>query len=150
MPRADLEPEGRRRGDHPHRRRPRGRCTMMTSADAKAFARIQHAGQVDKVGAPYVEHLERVAFAAEHRAQQARDLSLAVDPDAVVQAAWLHDVIEDTPVTADELRGAGYAAAVVEMGELRVEARHDPGQELVAGVPVRDPGQPQLLDQPVL
>src|SRR4051794_28387272 len=103
-----------------------GRCTMMTSADAKAFARIQHAGQVDKVGAPYVEHLERVAFAAEHRAQQARDLGLAVDPDAVVQAAWLHDVIEDTPVTADELRGAGYAAAVVEMVELLTKP---PGRE---------------------
>ncbi|MGH1571102.1 hypothetical protein ACRAWG_10915 [Methylobacterium sp. P31] len=37
----------------------------MTSADAKAFARLHHVGQVDEIGQPVFEHLERIAFAAE-------------------------------------------------------------------------------------
>ena len=90
----------------------------MTSADAKAFARVQHAGQSDRVGAPYIEHLGRVAAAAEMRARHAQQAGLDLDPEAVAQAAWLHDVIEDTGTTADDLRRLGYAEPVVAMVEL--------------------------------
>lgn len=49
---------------------------------AKALAYRAHAGQVDKAGRPYIEHVSRVAA--------------AVSDDPVAEAvAWLHDVIED-------------------------------------------------------
>lgn len=49
---------------------------------AKALAIRAHAGQVDKAGRPYIEHVGRVAA--------------AVSDDPVAEAvAWLHDVAED-------------------------------------------------------
>jgi len=49
---------------------------------AKALAYRAHAGQVDKAGRPYIEHVARVAA--------------AVSDDPVAEAvAWLHDVLED-------------------------------------------------------
>jgi (p)ppGpp synthase/HD superfamily hydrolase len=44
-------------------------------------------------GQPYTEHLERVA---------AR-VAGATDDAAAIAAAWLHDVVEDTPCTHDEI-----------------------------------------------
>lgn len=49
---------------------------------AKALAYRAHAGQVDKAGRPYIEHVARVAA------------SVSDDPDAEA-VAWLHDVKED-------------------------------------------------------
>lgn len=49
---------------------------------AKELAYRAHAGQVDKAGRPYIEHVARVAAA------------VADDPKAEA-VAWLHDVIED-------------------------------------------------------
>ncbi|MBP2302242.1 HD domain-containing protein [Azospirillum picis] len=63
------------------------------------FAKALHHGQVDKAGAPYWMHLERVA----------RRLA-GLFPDATkaqLQAALLHDAIEDAGATADDLRAAG-------------------------------------------
>lgn len=51
---------------------------------AKALAYRAHAGQVDKAGRPYIEHVARVAAA------------VADDPEAEA-VAWLHDVLEDAP-----------------------------------------------------
>lgn len=82
---------------------------MMTSADAKAFARLHHVGQADEIGRSVSAHLERVAFAAERRARHAEDTGLPVMADEVTQAAWLHDVLETPSATAGELRSAGFA-----------------------------------------
>ncbi len=49
---------------------------------AKDLAHRAHAGQVDKAGRPYIEHVARVAAA------------VSDDPEAEA-VAWLHDVIED-------------------------------------------------------
>lgn len=58
----------------------------MTAADlvsrARDLAHRAHAGQVDKAGRPYIEHVARVAAA------------VADDPEAEA-VAWLHDVLED-------------------------------------------------------
>ncbi|WP_407530123.1 phosphohydrolase, partial [Methylobacterium oryzisoli] len=64
--------------------------------------------------------------AAATRAQHAQQTGLGLSPDAVAQAAWLHDVIEDTETTADDLRRAGYAEPVIEMIELLSKP---PGQQ---------------------
>ncbi len=55
---------------------------------AKQLAHRAHAGQVDKAGRPYIEHVARVA-AADY-------------PEAEV-VAWLHDVLEDAPRYASDL-----------------------------------------------
>ncbi|MCT1448713.1 HD domain-containing protein [Brevibacterium casei] len=83
-------------------------------ARAEAVAREAHRGQVDKAGLDYIDHPRRVAA-------NARAALVAVDlgddeSTAVVAAAWLHDVVEDTSVTEDDLRGdfpAGVVDAVI-------------------------------------
>lgn len=67
--------------------------------EALEFAKILHHGQVDKAGAPYWMHLERVARRLVERFPDATKAQL--------QAALLHDAIEDAGVTPDDLRGAG-------------------------------------------
>lgn len=66
---------------------------------ARRIATQAHRGQVDKAGAPYIGHPERVAAAG--------------GDERVVAAAWLHDVVEDTDVTPDDLRAAGIPDDVV-------------------------------------
>lgn len=87
---------------------------MLTSQEislAHGIAVGAHAGQLDKIKAPYIEHPEMVASLV----QLLPDFT-AADPstqEAAVCAAWLYDVIEDTPVTADELAAAGLSPEVV-------------------------------------
>jgi (p)ppGpp synthase/HD superfamily hydrolase len=69
-------------------------------AIARRIATNAHAGQKDKNGVDYIEHPRRVAG----RLQQ-------LDEQAV---AWLHDVVEDTAVTEDDLREQGVDEAIVE------------------------------------
>lgn len=70
---------------------------------AQLVATIAHQGQVDKVGAPYIEHPTRVAEA----------VCAAVGDGPAVQAAFLHDVVEDTQVTLDDLLVLGFSTEVV-------------------------------------
>ncbi|HYD19177.1 MAG TPA: HD domain-containing protein [Patescibacteria group bacterium] len=67
--------------------------------DATGFAAMKHAKQVRKYsGDPYLTHLMRVA-------QKLESLEVYFPvTDEMLQAAVLHDVIEDTDCTADELR----------------------------------------------
>ncbi|QFZ17266.1 HD domain-containing protein [Saccharothrix syringae] len=71
----------------------------FTVDDAIRIARDAHAGQVDKSGHPYIGHPLRVMA--------------GVSGDHARMAAVLHDVVEDTSVTADDLLAAGCPAAVV-------------------------------------
>ncbi|MEE2044983.1 HD domain-containing protein, partial [Nocardiopsis tropica] len=73
----------------------------MTLDQASRLAWSVHAGQVDRAGRPYSEHVFAV-----------RDL-LAPHGVHAQMAGVLHDVLEDTPVTADDLRGRGCPEAVV-------------------------------------
>lgn len=85
---------------------------------AEHLAAKAHAAQRDKGGKPYIGHLERVAQAAEQRALRALADGLDIEPDEVAQAGWLHDIIEDTPITATDLRAQGFSERVVEMVEI--------------------------------
>ena len=92
---------------------------MPTNSDAHTFAAAAHAGQRDTVGQPFIRHVNRVAGAAATRAQHARERDeLRIEPDDVIQAAYLHDVLEDTPTTADDLQRAGFSETVIEMVRL--------------------------------
>ena len=67
---------------------------------ALEIAEHAHAGQVDKGGTPYIEHPKHVAA--------------CMHTEMETCAALLHDVVEDTSVTLDDLRGAGMPDAVVD------------------------------------
>jgi (p)ppGpp synthase/HD superfamily hydrolase len=75
----------------------------MTLERAIEIAAQVHTGQVDKAGQPYILHPLR--------------LMLAVSSTEARMAAVLHDVVEDTTVTLDELRAAGFPATVLEAVE---------------------------------
>ena len=73
----------------------------LTLEQASELAARAHAGQVDKAGRPYVEHVYAV-----------RDL-LAAHGERAQVAGVLHDVLEDTDLTADDLRARGCPEEVV-------------------------------------
>lgn len=68
---------------------------MKRIRDAFALAREAHAPQKRKTGEPYILHPIAVALIA------AQELSLGANP---VIAAFLHDVVEDTDYTIDDIR----------------------------------------------
>ncbi|MCC2314193.1 HD domain-containing protein [Cellulomonas xiejunii] len=86
---------------------------------ARQIAKDAHRGQLDKAGAPYIGHPARVAG---HAAAAGGD-------ERVVAAAWLHDVVEDTDVTPDDLRAAGIpddvVAAVVALSKVPGQSVED-------------------------
>jgi hypothetical protein len=67
---------------------------------AERVAAAAHDGQFDKSGVPYITHPQRVA-------------SSLVGDTLAHATAWLHDVIEDTPITAEDLLVRGIPVEVV-------------------------------------
>jgi len=76
---------------------------MSTLERAIAIAATAHTGQVDKAGQPYILHPLRVM--------------LRVEGDNERIAAVLHDVVEDTEVTLEQLRSEGFSTEVLEAVE---------------------------------
>jgi len=72
---------------------------MPNLEDAILLAAQAHLGQKDKNGQPYILHPLRVML----RLESARERIVGV----------LHDVIEDTPTTLDDLRARGYPEDLV-------------------------------------
>ncbi len=81
---------------------------MEEKTAAERIARHAHAEQVDLQGKPYVDHLERVAKAVE---------AMGGTPE-MVEAAWLHDVMEDHGYSAAQLLGMGVSGAAVRLVEI--------------------------------
>ena len=82
--------------------------------EAIHFAVRSHAGMFRKGGAPYIVHpLEVAAIAA----------TMTVDED-VLCAAVLHDVVEDTDATLDDIREA-FGDRVAELVRSETEDKHD-------------------------
>ena len=82
--------------------------TPLTSAAAN-LAQKAHAGQVDRAGEPYINHPLTVAE--------------SMDTEEATCVAFLHDVLEDSDFTADDLRAIGMSEEVVAAVELLT---HDP------------------------
>jgi hypothetical protein len=72
----------------------------MNLEKAIAIAVEAHAGQADKAGQPYILHPLRVM--------------MRCGSDDAKTVAVLHDVVEDTGMTLDALRQAGFSDAIVE------------------------------------
>ncbi|KQX27539.1 phosphohydrolase [Streptomyces sp. Root63] len=103
-----------------------------TVAEVDALASAAHAGQVDKIGVPYIKHVRAVAA------------GLAPFGDHLVMAGLLHDVIEDTDWTAERLREAGVPDHVVALVEAVTNERGVPYEEKVARITGRGRGAVRL------
>lgn len=91
---------------------------------ARTIAERAHAGQVDKAGRPYIGHPAHVAA--------------SVEGDKAKAVAWLHDVVEDTPATLDDLRAAGIDDEVLAALELLTHDKTVPYMEYVAAIKEND------------
>ncbi|MDC8016203.1 HD domain-containing protein [Tahibacter soli] len=99
---------------------------MSTLERAIEIAARAHAGQTDKAGAPYILHPLRLMLA--QRGTHER------------MAAVLHDVVEDTSLTFDDLAREGFPAEVIAAvraltklpGEDRIAAAHRAAADPVA------------------
>ena len=87
---------------------------------ACTIARKAHAGQIDKAGAPYIGHPAHVAS--------------QVEGDKAKAVAWLHDVVEDTPLTLDDLRAAGIDDDVIDALKLLTHDKSVPYMDYAANL----------------
>lgn len=71
---------------------------------ASALATIAHRGQLDKVGAAYIDHPARVAERFDWRNEPVHHA-----------AAWLHSVMEDSDITQRDLLEAGIRSEIVDI-----------------------------------
>lgn len=72
---------------------------MSTIEKAIEIAAREHAGDTDKAGTPYIFHPLRLMF--------------TVTTPFEKMAAVLHDVVEDTPISLDDLRNEGFHPDVI-------------------------------------
>ncbi len=77
-----------------------------------------HKGQKDKYGMPYLLHPIRVMQRVENETEQC--------------AALLHDVVEDSPTTLDDLREEGFPERVVELVDLLSRREDESYAEYIA------------------
>ena len=95
------------------------RYTPLTQK-ALAICFDAHKDQRDKSGAPYVFH----PF---HLAEQ-------LESEAEICVALLHDVVEDTHYTIDDLRAAGFPEEVLEAIALMTHDKAEPYMDYVARI----------------
>jgi (p)ppGpp synthase/HD superfamily hydrolase len=77
-----------------------GERNMATLDRAILIAAQAHLGQRDKSGAPYILHPLRIM--------------MRMESEAAMIAAALHDVVEDSDWTIEQLRGEGFSEEVLE------------------------------------
>ncbi|MEW2633386.1 HD domain-containing protein [Streptomyces sp. NPDC048389] len=77
----------------------------LTLAEIEAIARAAHAGQQDKAGRPYAEHIAAVAEGVRTRG----------GGEDQVAAGWLHDTVEDGVLSRAWLEGAALPKSVKDM-----------------------------------
>jgi (p)ppGpp synthase/HD superfamily hydrolase len=83
-----------------------------TASDAQTVATVVHQDQVDKAGRPYIEHLARVVAGVLRLSEGCPSWS-DLERDEAVQAAWLHDVVEDTSYGFGHLAKEGFSDNVL-------------------------------------
>lgn len=91
----------------------------LTLDQVEALAREAHAGQTDKAGRPYAEHLAAVARGVRERGGSEEQIA----------AAWLHDAVEDDRLTAGWLAAA---ALPPETKDMVLALTKRPGEDLAA------------------
>ncbi|MFI8965664.1 HD domain-containing protein [Streptomyces sp. NPDC053493] len=98
----------------------------LSLAEIEAIAVAAHAGQTDKAGRPYAEHLRAVADGVRERGGS----------PAQIAAAWLHDAVEDDALSETWLAGAalpdGTKAMVLALTKRPGEALEDYTRRILA------------------
>lgn len=79
---------------------------MDSILDALNFATAAHSGQVDKLGVPYIEHPKTVAQIL--TISPAFHMLNSVQKITALESAYLHDVVEDTDFSLNDLRFHGF------------------------------------------
>ena len=87
---------------------------------AMKIAYKAHEGQADVLGTPYIFHPARVGA--------------AFDTEAEVCVGLLHDVIEDTEVTIEDLRKAGFTEDILKALSLLTHEKSVPYMDYVAAI----------------
>ncbi|MGW5424963.1 HD domain-containing protein [Streptomyces sp. NPDC003943] len=77
----------------------------LSLPEIEALAVAAHAGQTDKAGRPYAEHLRAVAEGVRARGGSPGQIA----------AGWLHDAVEDQALSEEWLAGAALPAEVKAM-----------------------------------
>ena len=90
---------------------------MATIDKALQIAARAHEGQKDKDGSPYILHALRVM--------------LGVEGEDAQIVGVLHDAIEDTAVTVDDLRQAGFDEKIIAAVQLVTHRKDEPYAEYV-------------------
>jgi (p)ppGpp synthase/HD superfamily hydrolase len=87
----------------------------------------EHEGQVDRQNVPYIKHVEYVAFHAGE---------YGIDAEIV---GWLHDIVEDTHVTLNDLHAFGFPEHIINAVDAitrrYTEDTHDPEPYLGVYIP---------------
>ena len=84
---------------------------MATLENAITLAVQQHAGQVDKGGQPYILHPLRVMLQLQQPDQQI--------------VAVLHDILEDTHTTAQDLQNLGFQTHIIQAIQALTKLPHE-------------------------
>lgn len=95
---------------------------------ARAVAMAAHAGQTDKAGEPYFRHCHRVA----------RRVMIETDNFDVIAAAYLHDVVEDTPMTVADLDEIGFSVTTQKLVSMMTHEEGESYEEYVRRVAAQD------------
>ena len=90
---------------------------MPSLEDAISLATEAHRDQKDKANAPYILHPLRVM------------LRMETETDRII--AMLHDVVEDSRVTLQELQRAGYSAEIVEAVKYLTKAKEEEYEDFI-------------------
>jgi hypothetical protein len=101
----------------------------VTESAAQAIAKSAHDGQQTSAGASQFDHVRRVAAAVPERARV---------------TAWLHDILERTGLTADQLRAEGMSSTELSALALLTRTEADDYRAYVQRI-ADAPGQPGSL-----
>jgi len=86
---------------------------------AEIFATEKHKGQVDKAGVAYIEHPRAVVA--------------GLDGEKEKIVGWLHDVVEDTDTTIDDIRSK-FGDEIAEAVDRLTHRKGVPYAEYIAGI----------------
>jgi len=92
----------------------------MNFDQALAIAVKAHAGQTDKMGDPYIFHPLRIMF------------KMHSEPERIV--AILHDVVEDSEITLEDLRRKGFSKKIIAAVDAMTKRPHEDYDDYVKRV----------------
>ncbi|WP_371477803.1 HD domain-containing protein [Kitasatospora sp. NBC_00315] len=97
---------------------------VLSLTEVETIARRAHAGQVDKAGRPYAEHLAAVARGVRERGGSAEQIA----------AAWLHDAVEDDALSQEWLDAARLPEQVKAIVGALTKRSGEPQQDYAARI----------------